>query len=61
MSAKLPSSLIEYVDFTSRNPIECGTKGCSICKESEEHDVTFFGDVSATDPENTGDLPHITM
>ena len=58
MSAKLPSPLIAYVDFTSRNLIECDTKGCTICKESEEPDATFSGNVSATDPENARNLPH---
>ena len=45
ISAKLSSPLIELVDFASRHPVECQTDKCNICKESENPDVTFFGEV----------------
>ena len=33
MSAKLPSSLLKLVDFGSRNPVECKSQSCTICKD----------------------------
>ena len=52
MSAKLSSPILRLVDFASRNPVDCSTPGCTICKDSENPDVTFFGKVSipGTDP-----------
>ena len=32
ISAKLPSSLLKLVDFGSRNPVECTSQSCTICK-----------------------------
>ena len=46
MSAKLSSPILRMVDFASRNPVECSTPGCTICKDSENPDVTFFGKIS---------------
>ena len=39
MSAKLPSPLLEYVDFASRNPIDCENPKCTICEESKHPDI----------------------
>ena len=52
MSAKLSSPILSLVDFASRNPVECSTPGCTICKDSETPDITFFGKatISTTDP-----------
>ena len=43
ISAKIPSPLLEYVDFASRNPVECDNQKCTICEDSKEPDTTFFG------------------
>ena len=43
ISAKLPSSLLTMIDFNSRNPITCSLDKCTICKELETPDITFFG------------------
>ena len=45
ISAKLPSALLEYVDFASRNPVTCENPNCTLCIESENPDVTFLGEV----------------
>ena len=52
MSAKLASPILSLVDFASRNPVDCSTPGCTICRDSEHPDITFFGQVTipATDP-----------
>ena len=57
MSAKIASPILRLVDFGSRNPVECKNEQCSICKESLNPDVTFFGqvDVQDTNP------PHVTV
>ena len=33
MSAKLPSSILAMVDFSSRNPVQCDVPSCTICKD----------------------------
>ena len=33
LSAKLPSPLLKQVDFASRNPVNCTTSSCTICKD----------------------------
>ena len=52
MSAKIPSPILSYVDFASRNPIECTNPKCTICKEAETPDLTFFGNVSTRKDES---------
>ena len=32
--AKLPSPLLKQVDFASRNPVDCSSSSCTICKDS---------------------------
>ena len=39
MSAKLPSPILKMVDFNSRNPVECDTTSCSICKDMMSADI----------------------
>ena len=34
LSAKLPSSILQMVDFGSRHPVECNVPSCSICKDA---------------------------
>ena len=58
ISAKLPSPILKYVDFASRHPIECDDDKCTICRESKNPDVTFFGSANAQDEECQ--FPHIT-
>ena len=59
MSAKLSSPILQLVDFSSRNPVDCTTPGCTICKDSESPDFTFFGKVviSNADP----DIPAVSV
>ena len=57
ISAKFSSPMIEYADFASRNPVNCEKKACSICKESESPDITFF----AEDENPIEDMPNITI
>ena len=45
ISAKLPSPLLQYIDFSSRHPVQCTLSDCRICREVEEPDTTFFGAV----------------
>ena len=45
MSAKIASPILQVVDFGSRHPVECNNVDCTICKESDNVDVTFFGQV----------------
>ena len=45
ISAKIPSPLLEYVDFASRHPVECDNEKCTICEESKEPNTTFFGTI----------------
>ena len=59
ISAKLPSPVLQYVDFASRHPIECENDKCTICSESQEPDITFFGNVNAEQYDEL-QLPHIT-
>ena len=60
ISAKLPSPILEYVDFSSRNQIKCENINCSICKESENPDVTYFGQTIINDQNQSLYLSHIT-
>ena len=60
ISAKMSSPMIEYADFASRNPVHCEKKACSICKESESPDITFFGRTSAEDENPIENMPNIT-
>ena len=46
ISAKLASPILEYVDFASRNPVNCENDKCTICEDSKHPDITFFGNVS---------------
>ena len=46
ISAKIPSPLLQLVDFASRNPVKCNIKECTICEELENSDTTFLGGVS---------------
>ena len=46
ISAKLPSPL-KYIDFSSRNPVQCTLTDCKICQEIEQPDTTLFGAVAA--------------
>ena len=48
MSAKISSPLLQLVDFDSRNPVDCDSTTCTICKESTEPDITFFGQANVT-------------
>ena len=59
ISAKLPSAILEYVDYASRHPIECENESCTICSESEHPDITYFGSTNVENEEVN--LPHITL
>ena len=63
MSAKLPSPLLQYVDFASRNPIKCSNNNCTICKEMDAPDVTFLGRVfiNATDVTESEQAIHVSV
>merc|ERR1712055_872455 len=52
ISAKLPSTILEYVDFASRNHVACTNTNCTICEESKNPDITFFGKASINSSES---------
>ena len=39
ISAKLPSPILQMVDFASRNPVTCSLPSCSVCKDTNTVDV----------------------
>ena len=43
LSAKLPSPLLELVDFVSRHPIKCSEDQCRICVNMLSADTVFLG------------------
>ena len=47
ISAKLPSPLLQYVDFSSRHPVECTLTDCRVCLETQKPDTTVMGRVIA--------------
>ena len=49
MSAKQPSPLLQMVDFNSRHPVECDLELCTICKDLQQPDITFFGGTFSPD------------
>ena len=57
MSAKISSPILNFVDFGSRHPVECTQAHCTICKESTQHDVTFFGQVNVSEQHP----PHVSV
>ena len=62
ISAKLPSSILEYVDFASRNPVSCTNTNCTICEESKNPDITFFGKASINSSGSPGTfVPKMSM
>ena len=63
ISAKLPSPLLQYVDFASRNPINCLNKKCTICEEMTAPDVTFFGEafINVVNIEEVQKIPHVSV
>ena len=63
ISAKLPSPILEYVDFASRNPIECCLEKCTIHKEAETPYITFFGEakVNAVDGVELETIPKVSV
>ena len=62
MSARLPSPILKYVDFASRNPVKCEQQKCTICEETRNPDVTFFGEVFTGEAKGIEEnVPHITI
>ena len=51
ISAKLPSPLLTYIDFSSRHPVECTLEDCRVCLEAAKPDLTVMGTTKA--------VPHI--
>ena len=47
ISAKLPSPLLQYIDFSSRHPVECTLPDCQVCLEAQKPDTTIMGAVLA--------------
>ena len=47
ISAKLPSPLLQYIDFSSRHPVECTLADCRVCLEVNKPDLTVMGAVTA--------------
>ena len=43
ISAKLPSPLLQYIDFSSRHPVECTLTDCRVCLETQKPDTTVMG------------------
>ena len=38
LSAKLPSPLLKAIDFASRNPVNCDSELCRVCKDIEDEE-----------------------
>ena len=47
ISAKLPSPLLLYIDFSSRHPVDCTLSDCRVCLEANKPDLTVMGAVIA--------------